>query len=41
MVELAVATSIPVDQWRREDDQTLATVLDVLDRQAERARRGR
>lgn len=40
MAELAVATSIPVSEWRNEDDATLATVLDVLERQARAARRG-
>lgn len=35
MVELAIATSIPVHAWRDEDDATIATAIDVLQKQAE------
>ena len=41
MVELAIATGIPVSEWERTDDATIATALDLLERQAGRARRGR
>jgi hypothetical protein len=38
-VEIAVATSTAPAQWRGEDDWTLATVLDVLHKQAASIRR--
>lgn len=41
MVELAIATNIPVAGWRDEDDATIATALDVLQKQAESMRKGR
>lgn len=31
MVELALVTHIPVSEWAREDDATLATALTVLE----------
>ena len=39
MVELAIATGIAPSVWAAEDDATLATALDVLDREARRGRR--
>ena len=36
IVELAIATAIAPREWRREDDATLATALDVLAEQHER-----
>jgi hypothetical protein len=30
MVELAIATSIPIREWARADDATLATALVIL-----------
>jgi hypothetical protein len=35
MVELALATSIPVREWEREDDATIATALTILADRAE------
>jgi hypothetical protein len=34
-VELALATRIPFAVWEREDDATVATALELLDRRAE------
>jgi hypothetical protein len=39
-VELAIVTSIPPGVWALEDDATIATALQVLAEQAERARHG-
>jgi hypothetical protein len=36
-----VATNTAPRHWRDEDDSTLATVLDVLNKQAEQANRKR
>lgn len=41
IVELAIATSIPMCHWETADDATIATALTVLEEQAERVRRGR
>jgi hypothetical protein len=44
-VEIAIATQTAPAQWENEDDRTLATVLDVLAKQADeierRTRRGK
>jgi hypothetical protein len=29
IVELAIASSIPVSEWRNEDDATIVTALDI------------
>ncbi len=39
-MSLALATSIPVREWAAEDDLTIVTALQLLDDQAEEARRG-
>jgi hypothetical protein len=36
IVELAIATGIAPAMWWAEDDQTIVTALDVLEKQAER-----
>jgi hypothetical protein len=41
MVELAIATGIPMSEWAAADDASIATALTVLDEQARQARRGR
>lgn len=44
IVELAVATGIPPAAWWAEDDETVVTAVEILERQAERieqAKRGR
>ena len=33
LVELAIATHIPVREWLQEDDRTIITAIDVLDEQ--------
>jgi hypothetical protein len=40
-VEIAVATQTAPSQWWEETDEVLATVLDVLEKQAERMKRKR
>jgi hypothetical protein len=39
IVELAVVTNTAPSDWRNEDDSTLATALDFLERRAEAERR--
>jgi hypothetical protein len=41
MVELALASSIPVAAWAAEDDATIATALQVLSDQAAEVSRHR
>jgi hypothetical protein len=39
VVEIAIATQTAPSQWWDETDETLATVLDVLERQAAEVRK--
>lgn len=39
MVELAIATSIPVAAWVDESSETIATALEILNEIAEKRRR--
>jgi hypothetical protein len=41
VVEIAVATQTAPADWWAESDEVLATVLDVLERNAERAKKAR
>jgi|GEM_PF-3235550 len=40
MVQLAIATGIPVAVWLAEDDAIVATAVDELNRQAEQRKAG-
>lgn len=40
MVELAMATHLPLDMWETQDDATIATALTVLEDWNRRARHG-
>ena len=40
-MSLALATQIPFAVWLDEDDRTIVTAFELLDEQAEEARRGR
>jgi uncharacterized protein YaeQ len=41
IVELAIATQTAPEQWRHEDDATIATAIDVLAKQAARIKKAR
>lgn len=41
MIELAIATSIPMDVWLEAGDRAIETALEVLDKQAKEIQRGR
>ena len=41
LVELAIATQIPVRAWLQEDDRTIITAIEVVETQAREIQKGR